>query len=458
MKRKTNSFLPIIFLIPLTIGMMIGCKPKFDIPTPDNGSVDASRYVAIGSYITAGYTDGALYYEAQSVSFANLLAGQFKLIDGGDFNIPFVPQNSNGISVIAGNTISINAKSTLVNKTDCKGITALGPLKLNPTENYGFFSANIYNSSAPFNNLGIPNTKIFHVAFKGYGDVANNPSGNFNPFYQRIASNFATSSILSDAVNQNPTFFSLLIGSEDVMGFALSGGVSDTITPLSRFNNHVDTIINNLTKNGAKGVVGNIPDISSLPYFTTIPYNGLTIDQAQADQLNSLYTPLGINITFTVGSNPFVIIDTAANFFGFRQMSENEYILLNVPLDSVKCYSYGSLIPMPNKYVLTANEISLVQTAIANYNGKLSAAAQLKNLAFVDVNSFYKQIKTGMVYNGISLNAQFVKGGVFSLDGLQLNPVGQALLTNEFIKSINFMYGSTIPQVDVTKYKGISFP
>ncbi len=458
MNRKIDTILYSAFSITIVIGVMIGCKPKFDIPNPDKGSVDASRYVAIGSYVTSGYADGALYYEAQNVSFANLLAEQFKLIEGGNFNIPFVPPNSNGVSVIAGNTISINAKSTLVNKTDCKGITSLGPLKLNPTENYSFFSSNIYNSSLPFNNLGIPNTKIIHVAFNGYGSIANNASGNYNPFYQRIASNVATSSILSDAVNQNPTFFSLLIGSEDAMTFALSGGVSDTITSFSRFNSHVDTIINNLTKNGAKGVIGNIPDISSLPFFSTIPYKGLTLDQSQVDGLNSLYTPLGINITFTVGSNPFIIIDTSANVFGFRQILENEYILLNVPLDSVKCNSYGSLVPIPNKYVLTANEISLIQTAITNYNSKLRAIAQQKGLAFVDINSFYKQIKTGVLYNGISLNAQFVKGGVFSLDGLQLNPVGQALLANEFIKSINFTYGSTIPHVDVTKYKGISFP
>ncbi len=454
MPQKIDKLLFII----ISIGCLASCKPKFDVPKPVKGNIDISRYIAIGSSITAGYADGALYYEAQKVSFANILAEQFKLIGGGHFNIPLVPASSNGISIIAGNTLNIAARSTFANRTDCKGIVSLGPVKLNPTENYGFFSSNIYNGTLPFNNLGLPNTKAIYIAFKGYGNIANNPSGNYNPFYRRMASYPPSSSILSDAVNQNPTFFSLLIGNDDVMAFALNGGASDTITSTLRFNYHIDTIINNLTKNGAKGVIGNIPDISSLPYFSTIPFNGLTIDSAQVVQLNNLYSPLQININFTVGSNPFVITDASSNFLGFRQILQNEYVLLNVPLDSVKCNSYGSLIPIPDKYVLTASEISLIQTAISDYNIKLKAVAQLKGLAFVDVNSFYKQIKTGILYNGISLNAQFVKGGVFSLDGLQLNPIGQALLANEFIKSINLTYSSTIPEVDVTKYKGINFP
>ncbi len=452
MKRTQTIYFLFTFLI-----VLFGCRPKFDEPKPAKGSVDASRYVAVGSSITAGYADGALYYEGQKVSFSNLLAEQFKLIGGGEFTIPFVPINSNGISVIAGNTVSINARSIFATRTDCKGVISYGPVKLSPTENYSFFSSNIYVASTPFNNLGIPNAKINHVPFKGYGNVSNISSGNFNPFYQRIASNISNSSILSDALNLNPTFFSLLIGSDDAMAFALAGGASDTITSSVRFNNHVDSVVNNLTRNGAKGVIGNIPDLSSLPYFSTIPYNGLTLDQAQVDQLNNLYGPLNLNITFTVGTNGFIISDAAAPI-GFRQITQSEYVLLNVPLDSVKCNSFGSLIPIPNRYVLTVSEINAVQNAITNYNVKLKTTSDAKGLAFVDVNLFYKEVKSGLLYNGISFNAQFVKGGVFSLDGLQLNPAGQALLTNKFIEAINLKYGASIPQIDVTKYRGISFP
>ena len=36
-----------------------------------------------------------------------------------------------------------------------------------------------------------------------------------------------------------------------------------------------------------KGVVGNIPEIETFPYFTTIPYNTISLDAATANSLQS---------------------------------------------------------------------------------------------------------------------------------------------------------------------------
>jgi hypothetical protein len=443
MKMKNLNVYSALFV---TIGLsLLGCKPKLEGPDPDMGTLDVSKYVAVGSSITAGYADGALYYEAQQFALPNLLAEQFNDIGGIEFKTPFVPQNSNGLSIIPNNSVTVNAKFILALTTDCKGVTSLGPLKLSATESYNFFASNNYNISGPFNNMGVPNTKAKDVLTKG----------NANPFYQRMASNLTSASILTDAMAQNPTFFSLLIGSDDVMAYALAGGSADVITPSSVFNLTIDTIVNELTKNGAKGVIGNIPDLMDLPFFTTIPYNGLTLTQALADQLNPLYAPLGIS--FVVGDNAFIVADSTSSI-GRRQIQEGEYFVLTTPLDSIKCYNWGSLTPIPERDYLKKADVDAIQDAIANYNIKLRAVAQAKGLAFVDVNAFYKRIKTGIVYNGIAINAEFVKGGMFSLDGLQLNPLGNAMLANEFIKAINQTYSSTISQLDVTKYRGVVFP
>jgi hypothetical protein len=42
-----------------------------------------------------------------------------------------------------------------------------------------------------------------------------------------------SSSILSDAVAKNPTFFSVNLGLHDVLKYALKGGASDSITPMA---------------------------------------------------------------------------------------------------------------------------------------------------------------------------------------------------------------------------------
>ena len=439
---KFNIY-PILYITSTLL--FVACKPSLEAPQAQKGNIDVSNYVAVGSAVTAGYADGALYYEGQQFSFANILAGQFDQIGGIDFNTPFVPQNSNGISIIPNNSVTINAKFVLGMSTDCKSVTSLSPIKLTPTETYGFFSTNVYSSSGPFNNMGIPTAKAIDVIIKGYA----------NPFYQRMASHPTNASMLTDAIAQNPTFFSLLIGSDDVMTYAMAGGSAGSITSLAAFNIAIDSIISGLTKNSAKGVIGNIPDLMDLPFFTTIPYNGLTLTQALADQLNPLYAPLGIS--FIAGDNPFIVAD-ADSTLGFRKIQPDEFLVLTTPLDSIKCYNWGSLTPIPERFCLKKSEIDAIQTAITNYNIKLRTVAQAKGLAFVDVNAFYKKIKSGIVYNGVAINAEFVKGGMFSLDGIQLNPLGNAMLANEFIKAINQTYSSTIQQVDVTKYRGVVFP
>jgi len=417
------------------ISFFISCKPKFnDIPKVEKGNIDPTRFIAIGGSNDAGFSDGALYNEAQQNSYVSILAEQLKLIGGGELNNPYINKNSNGVSVIANNTISLNAKFMLGNKTDCKGVSSLSPLRLNANDNYGIFSQSVFSAANPFNNISVPDAKAIHICAKGYGN--NLTMGYYNPYFERMCSNKITASILGDALSQNPTFFSLNIGIQDVLSFALTGATADTITSQNRFNTSIDSIIIALTKNGAKVVIANIPDLNTLPYFTTIPYDGLTLDEISIVSLNNLYGPLNQNITFTVGSNAFVIEDASAPI-GIRQIKKDELILLSTPLDSVKCNTFGSLIPLKNRMVITTKELAQIQTAISNFNLKLETVAMAKDLAFVDVNALYKSIKTGMLYNGILINAQFVKGGAFSLDGLQLNPIGHALLANEFIKAIH---------------------
>lgn len=433
-----------ILIIVATISIS-SCKPKFDVPDSEAGDINVSNYVAIGGAMTAGYSDGALYYNAQQNSYANLLAEQFKLIGGGEFKIPYVAQNSIGI----GN--ANNAPSILGNRTDCQGTISLGPVKIATQGDASVFT-NIYASQGSFNNFGIPDVKVTDMDVNGYP----------NPFYQRMNSN-STSSVLSDAVAKNPTFFSVMLGLNDVLNYALKGAASESITPIAGavgfgFEASINNVIDKLTANGAKGVIANIPSIKTMAYFNTIAWNALKIDTTTAKNLNLYYGAIGAPFTFIEGSNGFIIEDQSVPFISLRQMQEGEFVLLNVPLDSIKCYKWGSLIPIPDRYILTASEILSVETAISNYNIVLKNISNSRGLAFVDVNALFTKIKNGYVYNGVTINANFVSGGFYSLDGLNLTPRGNALIVNEFIKSINTTYSSTIPQINANKYPGVIFP
>ena len=443
-------------IVTIAASALVSCKPDLKAPVASKGNLDVTKYVAIGNSITSGFADAALYYDGQKVSYANLLAEQFKEIGGGDFNTPWTPVGSVGIGS------SVNARLILGYKTDCKGVSSLSPIPSAPFGDASIWTTN-QTTPASFNNMGVPGAKATTVVYPGYGDIGKGV-GNYNPFFYRMltSSEMSTASMLSKAAAQNPTFFSVFIGNNDVLGNALAGGMSSTpITPSAGapgtgFDASIDLIVNTMLANGAKGVIGNIPDITNIPHFTTVPYNGLTLDATQAAGLNAAYGATGA--TFSAGStNAFMIKDASAPG-GVRQIKSNEYILLGTPQDSIKCAGWGTTKPLADQYVLNATEVLNLKEAVAAFNAKIKTIAEEKGLAFVDVNAFMANAKKGIVYNGITSSAAFVSGGAFSLDGIHLTPRGNAMLANEFIKSINSYYGSTIKQVDVTKYNGVVFP
>jgi lysophospholipase L1-like esterase len=265
--------------------------------------------------------------------------------------------------------------------------------------------------------------------------------------------------VVGDAVAQSPTFFTLWIGNNDILGYATGGGSGDLPTNSDAVAGTIDDMLQALTANGAKGAIANIPDIMGSPYFTVmstkIPYNGLVLtEQAQVDGLNAAYAPLGI--TFQLGQNPFIVQDAVSPYP--RQMKETDIFLLRLPTDSIQCFGYGSLTPIPHKYILDAIETANVTSAISVYNQNIQALAGQYGLAYVDSYKMMQDLKAGIVSDGVTLNSEFVTGNAFSLDGIHLTQVGYAYVANQFIMAINEKYGSNLPTVSLASYPGVDLP
>lgn len=429
-----------IFTLSLLV-VLTACKPKYEATTPVQGEMNPNRFVMIGSSHAGGYMDDALTYEGQTNSVANILAEQLQTIGGGAFNQPYVSQSSIGVSLFG------SAPFKLEYKTDCKNVTSLSPVRIAASGDLAVFNSNIYTPSNKFGNFGIPGMKLL--------DVSNTAFANVNPFFNRMTSSTAVS-VLDNVMSVNPTFFSIFLGIEDVMDYAKSGGKNNNLPSTATFEIAYNNLVQVITANGAKGVVATIPDVTQMPYFTTIPWNGLNLDSASNETLNNIYNPL--NFFFEIGSNPFMIDDPAANDFGVRQILDGELILLSVPLDSVKCNQMGVLFPLRTEFVLTLSEISTLRNQIAAYNTVIKNCASQNNLALVETDKFAVNLKDGFIYNGISMSAKFVSGGAYSLDGIHYNAKGNALLANEFIKAINNKYKSTLHQVNAGNYNATLFP
>ncbi len=436
-----NRIITSISIAAFTVLAVFSCKPKYEEPTFSKGEIDPSRFVMIGGGHVAGYMNDALYYEGQQNSLAALIANQFKKIGGVSINQPWVSSTSVGIGLTG------LAQLNLGYKTDCKGVTALSPIRIASSGDISILNQSVFSSANRFGNFGVPGLKLMQVS--------NSNLSATNAFFARMASSLSAS-VLDDAIASNPTFFSVFLGVEDVMDFAKSGGTIENLPSATSFQNAYTNLLQVMTANGSKGVIATIPDVSEMPYFTTIPWNGLTLDAASNTTLNSIYNPLGYY--FTVGSNPFMIVDSTANDFAVRQILSSELLTLSLPLDSVKCNQMGVLFPIRDEFVLDVQELQTLRNKISEYNTIITELANQFGLALVNVDLFSSQLKTGFAYNGVSMSAKFVSGGAYSLDGIHFNAKGNVLLANEFIKSINLNYKSRIPQVDANAFNSTLFP
>jgi lysophospholipase L1-like esterase len=493
------SWLPMV-LLGLTacdINNDLEAIPEVDTPMVqfETTGLDLSNYVAVGASFSAGFTDNALFIAAQENSFPNIMGKKFQLAGGGDFVQPLMNDNIGGL-LFGGNVIQGPRLFF-----DGSGPASLSTLGAVPTTEV--------TSKLPSanNNYGIPGAKSFHFVAEGYGSINAVPLGKANPYFARISSSEGAT-VLGDVMANAPTFFTLSeIGGNDVLGYALAGGAGEyqidnldpttygsaDITNPTLFAGVLNQMVTTLTSNGAKGVVGNIPYITSLAHFTTVPHNPVPLDEATSAALNQGYAaynqglqgvlnaknagllPAPViqmlndagfdqaevdrrQISFQAGANAVVILDedltdlTAINpaLVNMRQATSEDLLVLTsssfigtLADPNNPNSANGVAVPLADKWVLTPEEQGYIKSATDSYNTTIKAAADANNLGFVDFNAILQQASNGgLTFGDYTLTTNLVTGGLVSLDGVHLTARGYGLMANEFLKATDEAYGS----------------
>ncbi|SNZ00948.1 G-D-S-L family lipolytic protein [Flagellimonas pacifica] len=506
-------------LLPFLGLFLIACQdddtPIEPDPMPDpieytSGSADFTKYVAVGNSLTAGFSDNALFRAGQEASFPNMLATNFALAGGGAFEIPFMADNLGGATINGVRDANMDGADDIGNRLILV-FTADGPA---PTPKAGEGSTEITNKlSGPFNNMGIPGAKSYELLAPGYGSLAGLAVGAANPYYVRISS-AEDATVIGDAAAQGATFFSSWIGANDILLYATNGGSGtdrtgnpnpasysrNDITDPTVFAGSLNGILGAMTAGGAKGVIANIPNVTDIPYFTTVPHNPVPLDEATATLLNGSYAAYNAGVAgalnFLVGmsaisqedadleiakrtisfaagdTNAAVLLDedltdlTGINsaLVNMRQATAEDLMVLTSrsfigtlanPLDPTSIN--GVAVPLEDKWVLTPEEQTAINNALTAYNATIEALATQFDLAFVDANALLGVLKTQgfPMADGSTVTSTFGTGGGFSLDGVHPAPRGYAILANAFIKAINEKYGSNLPDVNPLNYTGL---
>ncbi len=447
-----------IFYFSVIALLVASCEKDVEAPSPKSGEADFSVFVSLGDSYTAGYINGALSRDGQMSSFAKLMADNLTALSNDSYSVPFLPED---MSVGA----SLEGKMALqITEAGLTPVTTSGnPELLTDVSTW-------VNSEGPFHNLGIPGARSFHLITPEYGDPTQG-AGNFNPFFARFASVPGGSTALSDALAVNPTFFSLWIGGNDVLGYALQGGGGEVsgmtdadLTPVEVFAQSFNYILSQLTANGAGGVVATIPDIDQLPFFNVVLPNMLSLSDEQAAALNVGYEEYNAaavqyeldEISFAEGNNYFVIEDKN-HLLGMRQIQAGEKLLLTCRTNITEA-GWGSKVPIPEKYVLDLSELEAISNAKTAFNTIIQNSASLYNLAMVDTDDLFASTTEGLIIDGNTYSNAYITGGVFSLDGIHATGRGSAIIANAFIDAVNEQYGSSVPHILVNDQMGIVFP
>ena len=401
------------------------------------GSGTQPRYVAVGGSLTAGFRNGGLYREAQLTAYPNLIARQMGLTD---FRQPlFSPEQGNGAGykqLVAG--------GAFVQYTDVgNNLATVG----NDPLTFGPVSGRVDNLGMPF--LGVATayaTEEWRYDTRLISGVAYELA--FRSYFRRLLPNTNqqwTTTYLAYAKAQAADVCTVELGLDDLIWYASSGGYRlDGV--LARIGmpegNPVEALLTNLAKKGTKAVICTVPDVLRFPYFSFFTV-------AKLKQLT--------------GGKPLYVVDN--DVYDIEPGNQQHVIpltddaLLLPSATVVGLYTgntatgFAKATPLSSRDVLTKREISLIRSG-GGLNDIIRWAATQNKIPVLDLRAIYDQILNGtyVTHDGLKIDPSFPGGNFFSADGLYPTPLGQAVIANEWIKTINASYGTRISLIATRQF------
>lgn len=372
---------------------------------PDTGDADFTRYVAFGDSLTAGFSSGSLNVRFQRNSYPALIYRQATGRTTG-FEQPLVSEPGQAPVL------------QLVN---------LRPITIRPVSNQG--GSLINPLGPPNNNIAVPGATLSDLLRKTAS------TSNMDPTDLVLRRLGFTQ--LQQGLSIQPTFATLWIGNNDVLAAATSGRVIEgvTITPVAQFEADYRTVVNAIAQTGADMAIANIPNVTSIPFVTTVSRFVVNPTTNQPVLVNGQPVPLiGPNGPLQAGD--FVLLTASG------ELALGNGLPPGIPGASGR--------PLSDAAVLSAAEVATIQSRVQAYNNIIRTVANERNAAFVDANAILNDLSVrGLRIGGITFTSAFLTGGVFSFDGVHPTPLGYAYLANQFIAAINDKFNGEIQPVNL---------
>jgi len=218
---------------------------------------------------------------------------------------------------------------------------------------------------------------------------------------------------------QNPTFVSVELAANEVL--PASTGRVEAMTPYANWERDYDAVLAAVDSTGAGAVLVGLPNNAA---------NFPSIRRAR-EFFNEWPALLTLGITVSINC-----------YFSSNYVFIPGYLLTLVSKSPTTATCAN--VPGAVDYVLTANDVTVINTRIAQMNARIQTKAAAKGYAYFSLESVYGLPKSPLrVLDLLFSNNPF--GPNISLDGVHPSAAGQAILATAAAQAISAKYGVSIP-------------
>ena len=386
--------------------------------TGPSASIDApfmARYVALGNSITAGYQSGGINDSTQAVAYPALLARAAgtryvaPLLSRPGCPAPFVDFLSQRRVGNGGGT-------------DCALRT----------------SAAASGDAAILNNVAVPGANSF------------DPTGLPTPAYNALHQLILGRTQVERALDADPTFATVWIGNNDVLGFALSGTTTG-VTPLATFTANYAALLAQLRSRNPelKGVLIGVVDVTNAPLLVpaALLVPGSPIFSAQARGAIEQGILGGRSLQLVGCPTTTQALVSFPTFASLATLAQQLPAGAPVPFACTPTTVPGIPVPLGAAGVLDETERQFFTNTVASYNAYLRAKADSIGFAFYDPNPVLLQWRQSgqiPVFPNLTPNANAF-GPFVSNDGVHPGTAAHLRVAQDLVTVINTKYGSRIP-------------
>lgn len=243
----------------------------------------------------------------------------------------------------------------------------------------------------------------------------------------------------------DPTFVSLWIGNNDVLGSLTNSanpGNPLLVTPVPAFEAQYGEILDSIQAEGASAVLISVADVSVIPYASK----------------GSVYWCLRTGLCPGVPQQlpPALTVDNSCAPAAAVPGAKGDSTLIPWPVGVPRIAAAAQGAPMTinctvDNDVVTASEYAGLRTAVAGYNAFIQAEATARGFAYLDINApLTAAVIGGLIPPFPDLSAALAGGNVgfgplFSLDGVHPSTTAHRLVADSVASVINQKYGTTLP-------------